>query len=558
MYLNNRCIRSRLYCSTSSPAQAEAVGLDASRLKASKVALLPWLMPGDHLVACSPAELKARLARSLTSGPLAPFQAFQDAHVLNAVGTALNQSTPLASGHLQFSSTGHVGQDWMTQQPPEQSPSWLNPQYHSGSSTQMAHGMGSFVELLASPDPPAEQPSSTLTLNMPIDAAMAVIDQQLAVLDPDCLHEESASDSEPQAASQGSKRVSGSTAAQISRASKVQATQPAPHSPSQPKFQVSRSGRVRVPPVAFWANQRVQRDPQTGELTISGFADQLSAPQKPVSPKGRAGAKPSRGAYQPGPSRSKAAGGASQESVPAPKAVAHSAAGSEDDSDGGGDVWADEDSDEEAEDVWNPYQVAALKVAYLREEDPAKPGFWASVAKHVPGKSAQACFAKLYEGHPTPAAACKAPKPRRYLAAAQMGPKPSASMTAAAGAGRKLPPAATRKWAREARWHQRAAPHFHHPDADADADGSALHPQAAANGQRKGTKAEQQATGEQLPADLLEAMERQERADRYIDALVARRGHASTWAGQDGLAELDDGVQDSVDEDSEKDYYFSD
>ena len=100
----------------------------------------------------------------------------------------------------------------------------------------------------------------------------------------------------------------------------------------------------------------------------------------------------------------------------------------------------------------------------------------------------------------------------------------------------------------------------------------------------------------------------QHRMHRYIDALVARRGHASTWggntalhtgaannkagsnakdtgqaaagsgaraahaprhylaqeilavmAGKDGLAELDDGVQDSDSEaDSQKDFYFSD
>ena len=69
----------------------------------------------------------------------------------------------------------------------------------------------------------------------------------------------------------------------------------------------------------------------------------------------------------------------------------------------------------------------------MREEDPAKPGFWARVASRVPGKSPQACFAKVYEGHPTPAAAAKPPKPTRYLAAVQAAPKPSASIAAAAG-----------------------------------------------------------------------------------------------------------------------------
>lgn len=75
-----------------------------------------------------------------------------------------------------------------------------------------------------------------------------------------------------------------------------------------------------------------------------------------------------------------------------------------------------------------------LQAATLVEEDPAKPGFWARVASRVPGKSPGACFARHYAGHPTPAAAAKPQGAKRYRAAAQAAPKPSASIAAAAGA----------------------------------------------------------------------------------------------------------------------------
>lgn len=40
----------------------------------------------------------------------------------------------------------------------------------------------------------------------------------------------------------------------------------------------------------------------------------------------------------------------------------------------------------------------AAQAAYLVEEDPAQPGFWARVAARVPGKSAADCFNRLYDG----------------------------------------------------------------------------------------------------------------------------------------------------------------
>ena len=42
--------------------------------------------------------------------------------------------------------------------------------------------------------------------------------------------------------------------------------------------QVSRTGRVRVPPIAFWANQSLKRDPRTGGIYAidPGFVDQIT------------------------------------------------------------------------------------------------------------------------------------------------------------------------------------------------------------------------------------------------------------------------------------------
>ena len=36
-----------------------------------------------------------------------------------------------------------------------------------------------------------------------------------------------------------------------------------------------------------------------------------------------------------------------------------------------------------------------LQRAYLVEEEPTQPSYWQRVAAHVPGRSAQECFAKV-------------------------------------------------------------------------------------------------------------------------------------------------------------------
>ena len=78
-------------------------------------------------------------------------------------------------------------------------------------------------------------------------------------------------------------------------------------------------------------------------------------------------------------------------------------------------------------------RLAPLRqAAYLVEEDPAQPGFWARVAGRVAGKSAANCFNRLYDAVPTPAPPQQAA--RRAAAAAAAAPLRPPALTAASGA----------------------------------------------------------------------------------------------------------------------------
>jgi len=81
-------------------------------------------------------------------------------------------------------------------------------------------------------------------------------------------------------------------------------------------------------------------------------------------------------------------------------------------------------------------------------EEPTRPGFWARVAAHVPGKSAADCFNRLYDAVPTPAppaarahhrerctrpGRCPAPWPPARLRARPQGPPSAGSSDDHAG-----------------------------------------------------------------------------------------------------------------------------
>ena len=90
---------------------------------------------------------------------------------------------------------------------------------------------------------------------------------------------------------------------------------------------------------------------------------------------------------------------------------------------------------EELEGGWTSQQCAALEEAYFRKVDPLLDNHWQVVAQHVPGKSAQECFNKIFEKYPTP----PVQKGRQPRTAATVKPptaaaaRPTASLTTKTG-----------------------------------------------------------------------------------------------------------------------------
>lgn len=131
--------------------------------------------------------------------------------------------------------------------------------------------------------------------------------------------------------------------------------------------------------------------------------------------------------------------------------------------------------------LWTAEQAAALQRAWL-EVPPTADNFWQRVAATVPGRTADECFAKLYEKHPTPPARKGAASGlHKYLA-----PAPAFK----AGASKAATHNAARKYARQARWQQRADEI------------------AAVNGDE---------------GELQEEAEEQHQRDRYIDQILRKR-----------------------------------
>ncbi|BDA40698.1 hypothetical protein COCOBI_01-3510 [Coccomyxa sp. Obi] len=169
---------------------------------------------------------------------------------------------------------------------------------------------------------------------------------------------------------------------------------------------------------------------------------------------------------------------------------------------------ADEEDEEEDVDGWTQRQRDALQRGHAME-DPKPANFWQRVAHWVPGKSAADCFAKFWAANPTPAPS-RAGGPSAYVAAAAAAsPLAPPSRTTAAGNVRKLPAAATRRWARQVRWQERA---------------SQCADEAPAAGKAPDAKGRHG-----LNPNLVAAMQRAERTDRYIDAFIRKRGNPQRW-----------------------------
>ena len=92
--------------------------------------------------------------------------------------------------------------------------------------------------------------------------------------------------------------------------------------------------------------------------------------------------------------------------------------------------------DQGVEGGWTSEQCAALEEAYFRKVDPLLDNHWQVVAQHVPGKSAQECFNKVFEKYPTPPVQ-KSRQPRTAAAAkppTAAAARPTASLITNTGA----------------------------------------------------------------------------------------------------------------------------
>ncbi|KAK9828005.1 hypothetical protein WJX81_008017 [Elliptochloris bilobata] len=314
-------------------------------------------------------------------------------------------------------------------------------------------------------------------------------------------------------------------------------------------------GRMRVQPLAYWANQTLMRDPLNGDA----FRAPRSAAGNPKpQPRQKLQASYSRCAVC-----KKAKKGYCGTDRADKRCMNRQGSNPMD--------------GREAHDGWTEGQNAALQAAYLVEEDPAQPGFWARVAGRVPGKSAAECFNRLYDAVPTPA---PPPAAARRAAAAAAVPLRPPALTAASGRARRAP-AETRKFARAARRQEFAG--------NLGARGL-----AGAGGESRMGPAGGITRAPALDR-LVQVMRRQERTDKYIDVLLRKRGPPQRWgagaaagapppSGRAGSAGAGDGnavaaaragaagaareaavlaaargyAESESDEESERDLYFSD
>jgi len=155
--------------------------------------------------------------------------------------------------------------------------------------------------------------------------------------------------------------------------------------------------------------------------------------------------------------------------------------------------------------AWTAEQVASLHRGWLEVAPNAK-NFWQKVAAMVPGRSANECFNKMYEKHPTPpakkiTAAGAAGGGRKLLAAVRGGNKEAPEQPIkVGGTSKQAVQNAVRKVARQQRLQQRAE--------EIAATGT-----GGVGGNKEGV--------------TLEISEEQQHRDKYIDQILRkRRGRA--------------------------------
>ncbi|KAA6420549.1 MAG: hypothetical protein FRX49_09710 [Trebouxia sp. A1-2] len=161
---------------------------------------------------------------------------------------------------------------------------------------------------------------------------------------------------------------------------------------------------------------------------------------------------------------------------------------------------------------WSEDQKAALQKAYLTVK-PSQRNFWQHVAKLVPGRTALECCNCKFDELPTPVEKVK--QTARSAAAKDSSPIRPPALKVAGGRVRKPSAAATKQWARQVRWQQRAQEQSDDDSPQPAAQTTGLHRQRSNLGNSQRASA---------TSTLLAAIHKQDKADKYIDRILRKQG----------------------------------
>ena len=208
----------------------------------------------------------------------------------------------------------------------------------------------------------------------------------------------------------------------------------------------TRSGRKVFSKLEFWRNQKFVRDESTQEVigVAQGTSGGKVKVEKPAARKAPA-SRPAVGRA----GKAEVPRKAPTRKVPARKAkgTKRRIADSEEDSDSE-DPASEASLDQAGDGDWSKAQIEALQSAQV-VLDPTAANYWQLVAKKVPGKTANECYAKMFESHPTPQE--KNVRARRYLGSSDEDGAPAGPKVKKATKG------AVKKRMRSERWQKRQA-----------------------------------------------------------------------------------------------------
>ncbi len=330
------------------------------------------------------------------------------------------------------------------------------------------------------------------------------------------------------------------------------ATEPAPvpllRAEDDERLRTTRSGRRVFPKLEFWRNEAIARDADTGAVigTFQGTAGTTATTPPPAAGKAPVGRRPGRprkaeastragsgAASGAGPSGAANGAGPSGASPPLSSAPGSGAArkrlkqGDGSPVDAGGVDGGVSASAGGGVAEWSEEQVLALQEAQV-EVDPAANNYWQRVAARVPGRSADECYEKLFEDHPTPPREARGAVARHYL---EGDGEPGARRR------KKLTKAKARKKVRAARWQlKREAQALDEPGGGGATDGAS------------GSEGEgEDGDGQDGADDFYQTVEAQAIADQYIDKFKRQQAQHSRAARGRERAESSRGARGGMD-----------